>query len=77
VAGNERGVPDVVVNGRTGLLARPGDAADFAGKVRTLLTDDALRTRLATAAADFVIGERTVKRAAATLSAILDRVTAP
>jgi glycosyltransferase involved in cell wall biosynthesis len=77
VAGNERGVPDVVADGRTGLLARPGDAADFADKLRVLLTDHDLRAHLAANAAEFVATERTVDRAASALAAVLDQVTTP
>ncbi len=42
VAGASLGVPDVVANGRTGLLVPPGDANAFADALRTLLTDDDL-----------------------------------
>ena len=64
VAGRERGVPDVVCDGETGLLAAPGDAADFADKVRCLWDAAALRRRLAGRARRFVGEQRTVAAAA-------------
>ena len=67
VAGNERGVPDVVRDGETGLLATPGDAGDFASKVRRLLDDDLQRDRLGRQARRFVAEDRRVDKAAAIL----------
>ncbi len=40
------GIPEVITDGRTGLLAREGDAEHLAEQLERLLTDDALRTRL-------------------------------
>jgi glycosyltransferase involved in cell wall biosynthesis len=40
------GIPEVVVDGETGLLARDGDPDDLAAKLARLLTDAALRERL-------------------------------
>ena len=67
VAGCERGVPDVVEDGRTGLLATAGDPVDFAAKVRRLIDRPDLRRRLGEAARRFVAEERTVPAAAARL----------
>lgn len=53
-----RGVPDVVVDGRTGLLAPPGDPAALAARLRELLTDPARRRALGRGAAQFVEAER-------------------
>lgn len=64
VAGNERGVPDVVCHGETGLLTAPGDPGAFAGAVARLLDDDDLRRRLARGAGAFVTGTRTITAAA-------------
>lgn len=64
VAGNERGVPDVVRHGETGLLTPPGDDGAFAQAVARLLNDDGLRHQLSTGAARFVGQERTVAGAA-------------
>lgn len=40
------GIPEVVQDGETGLLARDGDAEDLADKIARLLDDPALRDRL-------------------------------
>jgi glycosyltransferase involved in cell wall biosynthesis len=74
VSSSLRGVPDVVLDGRTGLLAPPGDEAAFASLLRELLTDRARRRELGKAAAQFVCGERTVDAAAKRLSAALAKV---
>ncbi len=64
VAGHERGVPDVVLDGRTGLLTPPGDDGAFAAATRRLLDDGGLRHKLSQGARAFVSGERTVAAAA-------------
>jgi glycosyltransferase involved in cell wall biosynthesis len=74
VACATRGVPDVVMHGRTGLLAPPGDAAALADLVRQLLTDHALRARMRAAAADYVVGERSIDAAVATLQPLLSAI---
>ncbi len=68
VAGNERGVPDVVCHERTGLLTPPGDDAAFAAATRRLLNDDGLRHKLSKGASSFVNQERTVAAAARIIS---------
>jgi glycosyltransferase involved in cell wall biosynthesis len=40
------GIPEVVQDGETGLLARDGDPEDLADKIARLLDDPALRDRL-------------------------------
>ncbi|MBT5434038.1 MAG: glycosyltransferase family 4 protein [Alphaproteobacteria bacterium] len=52
VAGHTRGVPEIVANGRTGLLAPVGDAAAFAEAITSLLDDPRRRMAMAVAAAD-------------------------
>ena len=64
VAGNERGIPDVVLDGTTGVLTPPGDDVAFAMAVDRLLDDADLRERLSRGARDFVSRERTVHAAA-------------
>ncbi len=76
VAVDNQGVPSVVIDGRTGLLARPGDVADLAGKLARLIEDDDLRHRLGAAAREFVRSERTVDAAAAILDQGLKRALA-
>ena len=54
VASRVGGIPEMIDDGRTGLLAPAGDAAAFAGHIVTLLDDGPLRERLHAAAADVV-----------------------
>ena len=49
------GIPEVVQHGRTGLIARDGDAVDLATQIQRLLTDAALRNRLTSAGREHVI----------------------
>ncbi|MDJ0709276.1 MAG: glycosyltransferase family 4 protein [Woeseiaceae bacterium] len=49
VASDLPAVRDAVIDGRTGLMAKPADAADLAAKIDRLLGDDALRQQLAAA----------------------------
>jgi glycosyltransferase involved in cell wall biosynthesis len=71
VAGRVRGVPDVVQDRLTGLLAAENDPADFAAMLSPLIEDSALRYSFAASAAQFVATERTIATAAAALDAIL------
>jgi len=64
VAGAERGVPDVVADGRTGLLCPPGDAGAMARAVDHLLADASRRQALATAARRFAGEDRALANAA-------------
>jgi glycosyltransferase involved in cell wall biosynthesis len=66
-----RGVPDVVADGRTGLLAPAGDEAALAASVRGLLQDAPRRKRMAAAAAAFVADERSSAAAARNLKDLL------
>lgn len=43
------GIPELVLDGETGLLVTPGDAQALSGALKTLLEDQALRSRLAQA----------------------------
>ena len=76
VSSNLRGVPDVVLDARTGLLAPPGDAAAFAGRVRELLTGADRRKAMGIAAAHFIAAERGIDVAAKRLAAALAGVSA-
>lgn len=62
-----RGVPDVVVDGRTGLLAEK----DIAQPLRELLTDAKRRQALGREAAAFVAAERSLEAAAIRLKSLL------
>jgi glycosyltransferase involved in cell wall biosynthesis len=50
VASRVGGIPDVAVDGETGLLVEPGDAPALAGAIVRVLTDDELAARLGAAA---------------------------
>ena len=64
VAGNIRGVPDVVKDGETGLLTPSEDADAFASAVDQLLADALLREKMGQAGRHFVRAERTLAKAA-------------
>jgi glycosyltransferase involved in cell wall biosynthesis len=74
VSSKLRGVPDVVLDGRTGLLAPPGDGAAFASRLRELLTDPSRRSQMSTAAVNFVSAERGVEVAARRLGDALNGI---
>ena len=74
VAGNERGVPDVVRHAETGLLTAPGDDDAFAAATRRLLDDAGLRRQLSDGARAFVGAERTVAVAAAAIGKALGEI---
>jgi glycosyltransferase involved in cell wall biosynthesis len=67
VSRSVRGVPDVVVHGRTGLLARD----DIAQPLRELLADAERRLALGREAAAFVASERSLEAAAGRLKQLL------
>ena len=48
------GIPELILDGETGLLVTPGDTNALSGALRTLLEDPALRVRLAQAGFDRV-----------------------
>jgi len=74
VGADTPGVASVVDAGSAGLLCAMGDAPAFAAAVRTLLTDAALRTRMARAAFRGVRERHDLPGAAARLDAILRSV---
>jgi glycosyltransferase involved in cell wall biosynthesis len=69
-----RGVPDVVLDQRTGLLAPVGDTAALARLARELLLDPQRRSRLGREAARFARAERSLTHAALQLDRALLRV---
>ena len=71
-----RGVPDVVLDGRTGLLAPSGDTQALARLSRELLVDSDRRTRLGGEARRFVAAERSLQNAAVQLDRALARLQA-
>jgi glycosyltransferase involved in cell wall biosynthesis len=64
-----RGVPDVVLDGRTGMLAK--NTATLPEALRALLTDRPRREKMAKEAAAFIHGERSLDAAARRLGKIL------
>lgn len=72
VAGDFGGVASVVQDGRTGLLAPPGDAPAFAAAVRGLLDDPSWIAALSRTAARFVREERSLAMAVGRLRAGLE-----
>ena len=72
VAGFERGVPDVVLDGETALLTAPGDADAFAAAIRRLLDDGPLRRAMGRRARAWIAAERDLPAAAARLGGWLD-----
>src|SRR5204862_3139230 len=66
-----RGVPEVVEDGRTGILVRYGDEAALAAAMRELLVDDQRRRALGAEAARYVAAERSLEVASTRLGAAL------
>lgn len=75
IAGDLRGVPEVVLDGLSALLVPENDAARFAGAVRRLIDDTGLRRRMADAARHFVQNERSIARAGGILNQALSLAT--
>lgn len=74
VSSASRGVPDVVEDGRTGLLAPPGDGAALAELVRSLICDAPRRAAMGREAGAFAGGDRSIAAAAAKLGPALARL---
>jgi glycosyltransferase involved in cell wall biosynthesis len=67
-----RGVPEVVLDGVTGLLAPDADVPAFVTCVRALLQDPERRARMGQAAAVFIASERSTTQAARQIGDALD-----
>ena len=76
VSSATRGVPDIVEDGRTGLLAPPGDNTALAGLVRTLICDAPRRAAMGREAGTFAGGDRGIAAAAARLGPALAQLVA-
>ena len=72
--GKQRGVPDIVSPGVTGLLPPANDTDAFAAAIRRLLNDDGLRRTMSRAAASRVREQFDVPRAAAEINRTLQPV---
>ena len=78
VASRTGGLPDVVDDGRTGLLVEPGDAPAFARAVDALVADPARRAAMAGAARRCARGydwDRLAQRVLATYRLVAPRET--
>jgi L-malate glycosyltransferase len=75
IGSNLGGTPELILDGDTGLLFRPGDSADLAERLRCLIDHDELRRRLASQAAIFASKtfpvDRTVSRMAELYQSLL------
>lgn len=76
VAGRTRGVPAVVAEGETGLLAPLGDAAAFAACLRTLLDNETRRAAMGRAAAGRIARDHDLAAAARTIGGAIDAMLA-
>jgi glycosyltransferase involved in cell wall biosynthesis len=76
VAQEVAGVPEVVVNGRTGWLTPAGDVGAYASAIGNLLTNEQQRMEMGAAARQFVRQERSLEAAAIRLNAMLPKVPA-
>ncbi len=71
VAEKIAGVPEVVIDGRTGYLTPPGDTQAFSAAIRKLMIHVDHRDSMARSARWFVLEERSLDRAAVRLDTIL------
>jgi glycosyltransferase involved in cell wall biosynthesis len=73
VASNVGGNPELVMEGRTGLLFRPGDASELAAKLRILIEQASLRESLAESAASFIKDNFSIQTAANRMAEIYEK----
>jgi len=76
VASSAGPIPEVVTHGEDGILVRPGDAEAIATAVCELLGDEALRTRLGTAASRTAFSRFQPEKSAAALTRIYESLVA-
>ena len=77
VASPAGGIPEVVVDETTGLIARDGDAAHLAAQISRVLADDALRARLTDAGAARVQAMFAPDAVATAFAGLYDEVARP
>jgi glycosyltransferase involved in cell wall biosynthesis len=73
VASDVGGNPELVIEGRTGLLFRPGNASELAAKLRILIEQENQRRSLAASAATFIKGKFSMQTAALQMAEIYDK----
>ena len=71
VAQATAGVPEVVKDGKTGLLTAEGNIPAYAAALRRLLTESETRKRMSAQARHFVLEERSLEKAASRLKELL------
>lgn len=71
------GVPEVIADGRSGVLTPEGDIPAYAAAIARLLSDERERARLAVNARTFVTAERSLDAAAQRLDAIIMNAGSP
>ena len=76
VATRASAVPEIVVDGETGLLVAPGDAAGVAAALTALLGDESRRRTLGAAGRARALGEFSVARMADRTAAVYESVVA-
>jgi hypothetical protein len=74
VAGRERGVPSVMREGKTGLLAAAGDPVSFAAAVRLLLTNEPRRQAMSREARRIIRTEHDIQAVARRLDMLVERL---
>jgi glycosyltransferase involved in cell wall biosynthesis len=74
VATSVGGVPDIVVDGATGLLVKPGDAQALSDGVRKLLADPALARRMGEAGRDRLRSEFTLAATVGRIEALYEEL---
>jgi glycosyltransferase involved in cell wall biosynthesis len=75
VAQNTAGVPEVVKNGRTGILTPEGDVPAFAAAIQHLLSDERAREEMGAEARRLTLAKHSLVQAVARLSKVLEHVT--
>jgi phosphatidylinositol alpha-1,6-mannosyltransferase len=75
VAARAGGVPEVVIDGQTGLLVEYGDIEALAGAILMLLDDAALRTRLGHAGREHVTSHFSYEQFARRVEEALEKLT--
>jgi glycosyltransferase involved in cell wall biosynthesis len=73
VASNVGGIPDVIKDGDTGLLTKPGDVQELAQALVRMLTDESLRNHVCEEAL-LRYGDRTLEHSAKKVGNILSRL---
>ena len=74
IGGRSGGIADAIVDGRTGFLVDPGDPAQVAAALESLLGDPALAAEIGQNAFNHVLAEHNWPRTGARIGAILKRV---